>query len=72
MRQLFGKRRQRSGVWAVAGREGVQHTDGNVGGRLGHRDSGPILEPIIRPRPTGVRTLLSDRDAVLQRFSVSE
>ena len=40
-------------VWAVAGREAVQHADSDAGWRLGRRDLG--LNLVLRPRPTDVR-----------------
>ena len=35
IRQRCGRRKQRICIWAVAGREAVQHVDGDAGWRLG-------------------------------------
>ena len=37
---------KRSGVWAVAGREAVEHADGDAGWKLGRRDSSLDLDPM--------------------------
>ena len=38
VRQRCRRRRYQGGIWAVAGRDGVQHADSDAGWRLGRRD----------------------------------
>ena len=44
VRQCCGSRR-RTGIWAAAEREGVQHADSDAGWRLGRFDSDLNLDP---------------------------
>ena len=45
VQQRCGRRRWRTCIWAVAGREAVQHADSDAAWRLGRRDSGLNLDP---------------------------
>ena len=58
VRQRCGRRRQRCCIWAVAGRENVQHADSDTGWRLGDSDLN------LNPKTQTHRCVqLSDRDS---------